>query len=211
MWADGIATNEIILFRIGERLTLTVAILIIALVVMVGFWRTVQKLDLSDGSKLGVGGSFAFSTPVFVLLAIIGYAWVSLEHPIQVSPAAAPDESAAVETDQSVSAAPAVASNFLGSASLQPVADAPTEDLDPVDAAVLRRRLRTLNCLIADADSLSLRAQIDLTDIKLMLVAPLWDPSWGAWGDFKDWAQGRNLEEPHEDALSTWTTVHAQC
>lgn len=90
-----ITPDEIVLFRIAERLGLSLIVLLVALVVMVGFWRSVQKLDVSDGGKLGVAGSFALSTPVFVLLAIIGYAWVSLSFPIQVTGPAAPAEATA--------------------------------------------------------------------------------------------------------------------
>ena len=72
---------QVIAFRIGERITLTIVVLLVALVVMVGFWRTVQRVKVDDGGKLGVAASFVLSTPVFVLMTIVGYAWVSLAHP----------------------------------------------------------------------------------------------------------------------------------
>lgn len=76
--------QDILYFRMAERLALTVVIVLVSLIVMVSFWRTVQKIDLTDGGKLGLAGSFAFSTPVFVLLTIIGYAWVSLSNEIMI-------------------------------------------------------------------------------------------------------------------------------
>jgi hypothetical protein len=87
---DSVST-QVIAFRIGERITLTIVVLLVALVVMVGFWRTVQRVKVDDGGKLGVAGSVVLSTPVFVLMTIVGYAWVSLAHPISIgAPAAVP-------------------------------------------------------------------------------------------------------------------------
>ena len=40
------ALKTVVLFRIGERITLSALILIIAIIVMIAFWRSVQKIDV---------------------------------------------------------------------------------------------------------------------------------------------------------------------
>ncbi|MCA8882241.1 MAG: hypothetical protein KDA50_00570 [Rhodobacteraceae bacterium] len=191
--------NDIILFRIGERLTLSAMVLLVAVVVMIGFWRSVQKIDLSEGGKLGLGGSFVFSTPVFVLLAIIGYAWVSLEHPIQVMP---PSGDAPTQT----ASAAAPAGQFIGSAAV-----AARDDADPgYDRAIAQRRIRSLNCLALDHTP-SARTADDLAEIKLGILRDLWLPEWGDPAAFADWALGRSLDAPADAARAAWEEVHPLC
>lgn len=190
--------DDIILFRIAERLTLTTVVLLVALVVMVGFWRSVQKIDLSDSGKLGIGGSFIFSTPVFVLLAIIGYSWVSLEHPIQIAPSAdAPIQTASVEASPG---------GFIGASS---GAVSGTEDTG-YDQAITQRRLRSLNCLLQDRTP-SNRTADDVAAVKLGLMRALWDADWGDPEAFADWALGRSLTPPPEAAKTVWEEVHTLC
>lgn len=193
--------DDIILFRIAERLTLTAVILLVALVVMVGFWKTVQKLDVADGGKLGVAGSFVFSTPVFVLLAIIGYAWVSLEHPIRVGGA---DGTVAGEEV----AAAGGAGGFVGSAPV--LATAP--DDDPAHAlGVAVNRVRSLNCLAAAGPAPSPRVEDDLAAVKLALLRPHWQAEWGDYDAFAAWATARSTAAPDAEALAVWQGAHALC
>ena len=77
--------STVILFRIGERITLSALILIVAIVVMIAFWRSVQKIDFRiTRENVGTGGSVLLGTPIFVLLTLVGYAFVSLSNPISV-------------------------------------------------------------------------------------------------------------------------------
>ncbi len=195
--------DNIILFRIGERLTLTAVVLVIAIVVMVGFWRSVQKLDVEYTGKLG--GSFVFTTPVFVLLAIIGYSWVSLEHPIEVGPAgagAAPGQS----SDPAKVAASSVAGKFVGSA---PIPDPTASDPD-YDLIQAELKVRSLNCL-AEGKSLSPQVEDDLAAAKLMLLAPVWPAEWGDFVAFSDWAMGRSAAAPDADARAAYERLHVAC
>ena len=83
-------------FRIGERIALSIVVILVALVVTAGFWRSIQKVDFTL-SKAGTsgGGTFVLATPVFALLALIGFAWVSFAHPITVAvPATAAERTA---------------------------------------------------------------------------------------------------------------------
>ncbi|WP_116131527.1 hypothetical protein [Tropicimonas sp. IMCC34043] len=187
--------DQIILFRIAERMTLTLVVLIVASVVMVGFWRTVQKLDVQNTG--GIGGSFVFSTPVFVLLAIIGYAWVSLEHPIQVGPAAGGEE--ALQT------ASAGAGAFIGAAP----GGAPARDPDfALHQAELK--VRSLNCLARGQD-LSPQVEDDLVQVKLGLLEPVWPAAWGGFGAFADWATGRSTAAPDAGARTAFDKEHLAC
>jgi hypothetical protein len=191
--------DDIILFRIGERLTLTAVVLLVALVVMIGFWRTVQKIDVADGGKIGLAGSVVFSTPVFVLLAIIGYAWVSLEHPITV----APEATVAGEAQFAAQGSGA----FIGAA---PMDDAQTEDDPGYDLAVAERRVRSLNCLAA-GQAPSARVEDDLAQVKLALMAPVWQPEWGPRAAFADWAAGLSTAAPDPEALAVYDRLHVAC
>ncbi|MEV8467719.1 hypothetical protein AB0T83_13125 [Fluviibacterium sp. DFM31] len=196
--------DDIILFRIAERLTLTAVVLLVALVVMIGFWRTVQKINLAEGAPLGLGGSFVFSTPVFVLLALIGYAWVSLEHPIEVAPAAVPEGTQLAE-------AGTTAGGFIGAAPLYPDAGPGLQATGAgYDASVAQRQLRSLNCLI-DGQILSERTEIDVTDVKLTLMAGLWQPAWGNRSDFAAWARNMGGPTPSEEARTAWSALHPLC
>ncbi|WP_193139339.1 hypothetical protein [Meridianimarinicoccus sp. MJW13] len=196
--------DTIILFRIAERLTLTAVVLLVALVVMIGFWRTVQKINLAEGAPLGLGGSFVFSTPVFVLMALIGYAWVSLEHPIEVTPVAAPE-------GMQVAEGGTPAGGFTGVAPLYPDAGpSPQTTGTGYDASVAQRQLRSLNCLI-DGQTLSARTEIDVTDVKLSLLAGLWQPAWGNRSDFADWARNTGGPTPSQEARTAWSALHPLC
>lgn len=198
-----ITPDEIVLFRIAERLTLTLIVLLVAFVVMVGFWRSVQKLDVTDGGKLGVAGSFALSTPVFVLLAIIGYAWVSLSFPIEVAgPAAVPG--AVVE---------ASAQRFVGiGTGAGPAAGAArSAPADPGYALGQAQRLvRAINCAARRAAP-DERLDTDLTRARLALLAPVWPPVWGDPDAFADAVLGISGLEPNPLALEQFDRVDSTC
>jgi hypothetical protein len=194
-------TDLIVLFRIAERLTLTLVVLIVAAIVMIGFWRTVQRVDLTEGGKLGVAGSFAFSTPVFVLLTIVGYAYVSLSAPITVTPAAA---------GQAMQLAGGSAPGFIGVMPVPPGADT-APDGDPDHArAVADRKIRSLNCL-AQGREMTARQEDDLALVKLGLMAPVWAADWGAQDAFRAWATGIDPADPNPQARATFNAVHPVC
>lgn len=193
-----IAGSEmIVLFRIGERLTLTLVVLIVATVVMVGFWRTVQQVNLTDGGKLGVAGSFAFSTPVFVLLSIVGYAYVSLSHPITVQPGGLSGEAVAGTPQPG---------GFIGAT---PMAAVPVGDQGHA-RVVAERKIRSLNCLVREG-VLSARMEDDLALVKLDLMAPVWDESWGSADSFRDWATGLSEAAPDPEARAAFDALHVAC
>lgn len=189
--------DQVVLFRIAERLTLSVVVLIIAIVVMVGFWRSVQKLDVAEGGKLGIGGSFVFSTPVFVLLAIIGYAYVSLSHPISVAPGGADAQTAAAEAGQGA---------FVGASGT--VTD--NSDDAAYDLSIAERKVRSLNC-IAEGQTLSPRLEDDLSSVKLAVLAPVWPAAWGSFDGFRDWSLGTSTQTPDADARAAFERLHIAC
>ena len=192
-----ITPDEIVLFRIAERLGLSLIVLLVALVVMVGFWRSVQKLDVTDGGKLGLAGSFALSTPVFVLLAIIGYAWVSLSFPIQVTGPAAP----------AAATASAVApQSFVGIG--VPARAAPADPGYALGQA--QRMVRAINCAAKRAAP-DERLATDLTRARLALLAPVWPSAWGEPAAFADAVLGISGTEPNPLALEQFDRVDASC
>ncbi len=191
--------DPIMLFRMVERLTLTAAVIVVAVILMIGFWRSVQKIDLTQGGALGITGSFVFSTPVFALLTIVGYAYVSLSHPIKVE--APPASEAETQLAQGGGQA-----QFLGSAR-RAGADAPP---DGYDLVLAQRRIRSLNCLLRDQTP-SPRLQDDVADIKLSLMAPVWSADWGDAAAFSDWAMGMSSDPPAAGARAFFEDRHQLC
>lgn len=189
--------TDIVLFRIAERLTLTGVVLIIALVVMIGFWRTVQELNVAEGGKLGVAGSFVFSTPVFVLLAVIGYAYVSLSHPITVSP----------DTSVEVASTGGQGSGFIGSVGLADPDDGSVTDFERSSAL---GKVKSINCLL-QGDPMSARVEDDLADVKLALLGPVWAERWGPIEPFSEWAMGLSTVAPNVEALAVYSERHPIC
>jgi hypothetical protein len=205
--------NEILYFRMAERLTLTTVIVLIALVVMVGFWRTVQKIDLTEGGKLGIAGSFAFSTPVFVLLTIVGYTWVSLTNQITLETAPGGGTGSAtlivgegkgIETDAELQ-------ELLREVRAREAADAaPPEDRDN-DLATLEELLWAINCT-ARGREIPLPVMRGFVSAKLALIEPLWDPVlWGPFERFETWARSGEGPQPAEVPMAIYTGVDPRC
>ncbi|MEP3328985.1 hypothetical protein [Sedimentitalea sp.] len=192
--------DPIILFRMFERMTLTATVIVVALILMIGFWRSVQKIDLAQGGSLGIAGSFVFSTPVFALLVIVGYAYVSLSHPIKVD--ASPQTGAPTELAQSSGGQ----TQFLGAAGGAGAETAPVG----YDLATVHRRVRSLNCLLQD-QAVSPRLQDDMADIKLALMNSVWSADWGDPETFADWATGRSTASPNAIARAVFEERHQLC
>ena len=193
-------SDPVILFRMGERLTLTLVVILVALVVMVGFWKSVQKVDLTQGGSLGVAGSFMFSTPVFVLLTVVGYAYVSLSHPISVGgdgPSVAEEAPEVAQADG--------ARTFLGAAN-----DGVTRTASDYARTVALRRVRSLNCL-AEGRVLSARLEDDLRAVKLDLMQGVWADGWGDPAAFAGWVEGTATDAPAAAAVRVFDDRHVAC
>ncbi|WP_372572342.1 hypothetical protein [Ruegeria jejuensis] len=199
--------NPIIVFRMSERLLLTGIVIVVALVILVGFWKTVQKVTIKDGGPLGIAGSMALSTPVFALATIILYAWVSLSHPISYTAASPMSE---ITADQVASVPENLSGQFVGSVSTQTSAEAAAE-VSSYARQRTRHQIWTLNC-IADTTAVRAPAQSDLTAIKLRLMQEVWHSDWGNRVQFENWA--RNPSEgaaPPAQALEFFDGRHTGC
>ncbi|NDW02022.1 hypothetical protein [Salipiger sp. PrR002] len=196
--------NSLLYFRMAERLALTAVIVLVALVVMIGFWRTVQKFNLTDGGKLGIAGSFAFSTPVFVLLTIVGYAWVSLTNEITVDAESGKTtlmgDTPEVVVDQNIQALLRAAGNGA-------------EDARPADRendlAKLEEKLWAINCAARGRD-LPPPVAASLVTVKLALIAPFWDNAWGDFAGFETWARS-GTGKPSEPPRALFAGVDPRC
>ncbi|WP_425092802.1 hypothetical protein [Tropicimonas sp. S265A] len=196
-----LSLDPVVLFRMGERLTLTVIVILVALIVMVGFWRTVQKVEITEGKALGLAGSFMFSTPVLVLLAIVGYAWVSLSNPITLA-----TTTATAETDDTRQASGGVVtSEFIGMGATRAV------DTTPYDLTIAQRRVRSLNCLASAAGELTQRQTDDLADTKLVLMGQVWSEDWGDSEAFAIWARDPSGPAPSATAANFFNESHVIC
>lgn len=182
-----------LLFRIGERVALSVIIVVLSCVVMIAFWRSVQRVDFQvSREKLGAAGSIVLSTPVFLLLALVGYTYVSLSNPI------------AVDFERKRA--------FTGIASDSGASDA-VEEVDNTDFERQRAvdEVRSLNCLAGGVAKPSARVQDDFAAVKLRLLKPVWSDAWGVYEDFADSALGRSTEDPNPKALEIFEEGHDIC
>jgi hypothetical protein len=187
-------------FRIGERIALTVIVILVALVVTAGFWRSIQKVDFSL-AKAGTsgGGTLVLATPVFALLALIGFAWVSFAHPISVAvPATASERSAE-------------AAQVAGTVTMAGALPAPQGDMEFARNTV-RMRILSLNCLAQRAgDGVAERETDALGAVKATLMRSVWDADWGEPAALEAWATGLSPTAPNDAARDFFDAVHPLC
>jgi hypothetical protein len=186
-------------FRIGERIAISLVIIAVSLVVTRGFWKSIQKVDftLGQGGVTG-GGTLVLATPVFALLALIGFAWVSFSHPVSVT---VPHAAGMVQAEA------ATAVSLIG---------AVTERPPVVDEAFQRgeaeRQIQSLNCLAQQGGaSVSPRDVDALAAVKLGLMLSIWAPDWGDPVAFDRWARGLSTAEPDSAARAVFDAVHPLC
>ena len=172
---------------------------------MISFWRSIQRIDFQvSREKIGAAGSVILGTPVFMLLALVGYAYVSLSNPINVEVERTP---ARVSTRE----------NFAGSqvrkfVGMTGPGEGPSRssatDLDRLRAT---ESVMSLNCLARSVDGLSPRVQDDLAEVKLKLLTPVWSEAWGNISVFSDWVRGRSQEDPDPQAKAVFSKMHEIC
>jgi hypothetical protein len=187
-------------FRIGERVLLSLVVVLVALVVTVGFWRSIQKVDFQlSKDKVSGAANVVLATPVFALLALIGFAWVSFSHPVAVNVPGAPARAdAEVASTGGVSFTGAVAGRQVGG---------------NVDFERQRREgiVRSLNCVAAAGNEISPREVDALAEARLEVLAPVWSEDWGEFEAFRAWAMGRSVEAPDPEAEAVFAAVHPAC
>ncbi len=69
--------------RVIERMTLSLIVILVALVLIVAFWKSLQKIDFTmskDNNQLAT--SVVFATPIFILLIIVAFSYVTFSHPL---------------------------------------------------------------------------------------------------------------------------------
>lgn len=191
-------------FRIGERMVLSAVVVLVAFIVTLGFWRTIQKVDFSL-ARAGATGSLVLTTPVLALFALIGFAWVSFSHPISVTipaatrvgeaaPGGTPGEGATVAAPGSVQMVAAVASRIAH------------------ERSAVTQHILSLNCLASrSGEALSQREADALIDIRFRLMETVWDEGWGEPEAFIDWAMGFSEDPPPADARRVFEGVHPLC
>lgn len=85
-FSDSDAYALAVLVRLAERALLTTTILIVAIVIMIAFWKRVQRVQLELNRDDNVlKADVVFIMPVFLLLALILFAFVSFSSPIEAS------------------------------------------------------------------------------------------------------------------------------
>lgn len=72
------------LFRIAERGVLAVIIVFLSLAIIIVFRRSMQKIDFSIERNGSVSSAnIMLATPIFVLLILVGYAYVTFSFPLE--------------------------------------------------------------------------------------------------------------------------------
>jgi hypothetical protein len=186
-------------FRIGERVVLSVVVVLVALVVTAGFWRSIQKIDFQFGQdKISGAANVVLATPVFALLALIGFAWVSFSNPVAVTvPAAGTSETASTGEVKFVGAVPGAP---------PPGSDAAFER-QKAEGLVM-----SLNCVAKAAGAnVSARDADAVAMARLAALQPVWAADWGDYGAFRDWALGRSTAAPDPEARAVFEALPPAC
>lgn len=179
--------RQTVYLRMGERVALTAIIVLLALIVTAGFWKSMQRVEFRADKSVGLGGNFVLATPVFVLLALVGYAWVTLNAPVSFVPGSVPGATAPSDGDQ------------LTDLSSGGEFTAVVESALDHRRSVVLTQIRGLNCLFQQANRVGPigPAQFDaLASAKLDLMEPVWDPEWGDFLLLNDWAMGFSDSPP---------------
>ncbi len=181
--------------RLGERFILSLVVISVALVSMIAFWRSVQRVEFSlSQDKLGTSASIALATPLLVLLVVVGFAYISYSHPVSVT---LPERS-----NKGTAAEPPLVTSLIG------VAPASTSNLTrEQDLQRLRGYLKTLVDLEAALRKSALEdeASFLLPDIEVLRVGLMqshWDSDLGDWATFRAWLADPGAPPPTDLTLA---------
>lgn len=80
-------TNEYLyttwLMRVLERVTLSGVIIIVSIILIIAFWKSLQKIDFDiKNEKNSARANIVFATPIFVLLILVAFSYITFSHPI---------------------------------------------------------------------------------------------------------------------------------
>lgn len=71
------------LSRISERLILSSIVITISIILIIAFWKSLQKIDFDIKSESNsIRANMVFATPIFVLLILVCFSLISFSHPI---------------------------------------------------------------------------------------------------------------------------------
>jgi hypothetical protein len=191
--------QQIIYFRLAERAVMTIVVILIAVTVTVAFWRSVQKMDFS-GLKTApdLKVSLLLNTPVFVMLALMGYAYVVLN--------------AKISLDQE--------NGFVGMSpgEARPRSAPPDsgQEANGIDNSALERNerliaLEGLNCLAANDEPLPEDLQDALVEAKLLLLLPVWSPDWQPFEAFAARMRLAEFGDADPDTLAMFNRRSYEC
>lgn len=214
---EGLSSGEaVILYRTAERLAISTVVILVALVVTLGFWRSIQRVDFQvTRDKLGGAANLVLATPVFALIALIGFSWVSFSNPISVlieNPAPGVPAPAGAEPPSAAplaTASPATL-EFTGIAAV-PVQTGRALEMEREQA---RSVIRTLNCFATAApDRLeNARESDNLARARLAVLAPVWNEAeWGDFEAFRAWALTTSGDAPADFIKEIWEDEHDLC
>jgi hypothetical protein len=192
--------------RLTERFAMSLVIVTIAVIAMFAFWRSVQRVEFNLAQdKIGRSANIALATPLFVLLVLVGYAFVSFSHPVTVT---VPERRTNQDTAASQGATGRSAIAFTGFGNLPPSAS-------PEDAklrlAETRGYLRTLNCIANGATPIDDRGRNAIDAAKAALIIRYWQQDWGDATEFEEWALSGRGPTPREEVLDLYMGAHDPC
>lgn len=73
------------LLRVLERTSLSLIIITVSIILIVAFWRSLQKIDFNiQNEKNTISTNIVFATPIFVLIILVFFSYVSFSHPIKI-------------------------------------------------------------------------------------------------------------------------------
>lgn len=207
-----LAATYVVYFRIAERVAISLIVILLGLVVSVAFWRSLQRIDFQlSREKLSGGGTVVLATPLFALIALIGFAWVSFSNPVAVTAPGRIPVASQTAVDPEAGAAQPLANagpvSFVGSTAAAAQQQGDVE----FRRNAARELVRSLNCVAESAGQLAPREVDALARLRLAVMEPVWDPSWGDFAAFRAWAEARTDAEPNAAAKRFFHEVAPAC
>ena len=202
--------------RMAERLILTLVVLGTAIVLMAVFRRSVERIKFQSEEKVNLSADIVMATPVFALIVIVAYAYVSYRHPVSVDVQTAPS-AASIESASAEDPGTAVAEAGGNGTERVTLHGLVPETARPSDIEMARGQalghIKALNCLVDAASETDPRMQDAVTAAKFSLLTDpvVWDrDTWGSPGDLRLWVMGV-ADAPSDDLVDIYQARHAPC
>lgn len=204
-------------FRLVERLILTFVVLGTAVVLMAAFRKSVERIRFQTEEKVNLSADIVMATPIFALLVVVAYAYVSYRHPVTFDVQATASLVSAEGTNGAQTGAEQVAQSDPRTVTSMSLSGLAPDKARPADVEKARGdalgRVKALNCLLDEAPDVDPRMQDAAVAAKVALLTdPLvWNRSaWGSPAILRLWALGIG-DPPPAELVQAFEGRHTPC